>query len=386
MQLSGTFTRRLFGLDRRVTWFMLLICLVSLGLVGYKIAGDKPCQEVVVAISSITNQRNNVFFENQVIRFSAPMNESAAVTWDFGDKSKANGAVATHMFKKEGNYPVTVTVDGRCSHTEVVVIKKLDVEKPGIDQQSSLVMELSNPISGNFAPMMGRTEIYESNVQAQSYEWSVDMEKSLPVKRTAQASFTFPRPGQYTLRLVLDGDPGRTYTRNIIVSSPPLPAAPAGGGGGAGALPPPNIVIPAPRPANPSADAPVANNQSTPGAVTDPIMQRNTPADPIPAKPANTPKVNTITLDKEQWQESLVAVLAKEMTLNDFKLYIANLDEPIVTATVNGKSEKIAFSELYNRLKNDKKIDEKSISVEPFYEGNVLTRLLVAYKRKKGLF
>lgn len=381
MQLSNNFTRQWLGLDRRVSTLMVILSVVSIGLLAYKIGSDAPCREVAVAMSSLTNQKSNSFFTNELIHFSAPLEEKEEVEWNFGDKSTTlTGAHVTHMFKEAGDFTITVEINGRCRTTELISIKDF-VRNPDLGGSSTidLVKELSNPIQAEtFIIEQGKQILFSSNVQAGNYEWSVEGDLSQPKKNTDKAAYTFIRTGNFTLKLVLNNDPENTWTRIISVMPRkvpelPMPGGAAGGQPGTVVVPPPPIPLPKPKATTPEPEQ-TKPATTTPVPSTTPVEKPQTPVGP---------KVVEVYMDNDQWREMLQDLAGGAASLSDFKMYLNDTESKIILVD----KETISFAELVSRLK-DKKVDEKSIQVDQDYDfpNKRLKKLIVKYKKKRGIF
>lgn len=374
------------GLDRRVSGLMVIFCVISIGLLAYKVTSDVPCREVAVAMSSLTNQKSNSFFTNELIHFSAPLEADEIVEWDFGDKAaKLTGAHVTHMFKAPGDYIVKVEINGKCSSTELISIKNFvqsaQSSQNGGNTSIDLVKELTNPIQAeSFIIEQGKQILFSSTVAATSYEWKVEGDKTQPVKTTDKAAFTFINTGNFTLKLVLNNDPSNEWTRIISVTPRKVPGGPAplplpGGGGsqpGGIAVPPP-IPLPKPKPIiEPEVVKPAPVTTPTP-AVEE---KQKTPV-------ATGPKVLEVYMDNEQWREMLQDVVSGNANLSDFKMYLNDSESKMILLD----KETLSFAELLSRLK-DKKVDEKSIQVDQDYDfpNKRLKKLIVKFKKKRGLF
>jgi PKD repeat protein len=382
MQLSNTFTNQWLGLDKRVSMMMVIFSVLSLGLLAYKVASDAPCREVAMAMSSLTNQKTNSFFTNELIHFSAPLEENESVEWDFGDKSiKLKGAHVTHMFKEAGDYIITVEINGRCKSTGIVSIKDYVNDASGNmggNATNDLVKELANPIvAESFIIEQGKQILFSSNVQGSSYEWSVEGDLAQPKKTTDKAAYTFLKTGNFTLKLVLNNDPENSWTRVISVTPRKELAGPVSGGGG-GSQPvvtaPPPIPLPKPKPTTPEPEQPKPTTAT-------PVTQPTAPVEK-PVAPSG-PKVVEVYMDNEQWREMLQDVVAGNASLSDFKMYLNDTETKMILVD----KETISFAELVSRLK-DKKVDDKSIQVDQDYDfpNKRLKKLIVKFKKKRGIF
>jgi len=382
MQLSNTFTQKWMGLDRRVSGIMAIFCIISIGLLAYKVTSDVPCREVAVAMSSLTNQKSNSFFTNELIHFSAPLEADEKVEWDFGDKaSKLYGAHVTHMFKVPGDYTIRVEINGNCSSTELISIKNFvqSSKTSQINGNSTidLVKELTNPIQAeSFIIEQGKQILFSSTVQASSYEWSVEGDNTQPKKTTDKAAFTFINTGNFTLKLSLNNDPDNQWTRVVSVTPRKVPVGPgalpiSGGGSQGGMGVPPPIPLPKPKTiAEPEVAKPEAS--STPL----PIEKPKTTA------PAG-PKIVEVYMDNDQWREMLQDVVSGNASLSDFKMYMNDTESKMILVD----KETLSFAELISRLK-DKKVDQKSIQVDQDYDfpNKRLKKLIVKFKKRRGIF
>ncbi len=381
MKLSNSFTYRIAGLDRSVFWLFAISFLIASTFLGYKAINYQSCTEVVMIMSSSSHLPDKKFLANEIVQFSAPLDESSIVTWDFGDgQDKVVGYHVTHIFKDPGKFVVSVSIDGRCSTRETVYIQKFEIPKD-LDKNNQLVKELTNPIQGNFATVQGGQLVFTSSVDASSYEWSIVDDKQMPIIRSPKAAFTFISLKPYKLKLVLNENPAQTWYRDIIVNRLPVPEVnPNGGasssGGGTAVLPLPEIP---PRPAPTQPTAPPVENITTPvpgGGATKPEVKK--PADP---------KLSDIYMDNRTWQEELQN-LAKgdgNLSISEFKDYIHDTDSPIVL--LNG--QQVSFSVMYSKLYKMSRIEVESIFVDQEYDqkAHILKKLIVKYKeKKKGIF
>lgn len=386
MQLSNTFTQKWMGLDRKVSGLMVIFCVISIGLLAYKVTSDVPCREVAIAMSSLTNHKSNSFFTNELIQFSAPLEENEKVEWDFGDKSaKVTGAHVTHMFKSPGDFTVRVEINGKCSSTELISVKNFVQSSKSSQGDGNttidFVRELTNPIQAeSFIIEQGKQILFSSNVLANNYEWSVEGDKTQPTKNTDKAAFTFINTGNFTVKLVLNNDPDNEWTRIISVTPrkvPVVPSAIPGGGGSPGTggitVPPP---IPLPKP-KPTQEPEVV--KPNPGPVVPTTVPEEKKKTPVPTEP----KIVEVYMDNEQWREMLQDVVSGNASLSDFKMYLYDSESKMILV----EKETLSFAELVSRLK-DKKVDEKSIQVDQNYDfpNKRLKKLIVKFKRRRGLF
>jgi hypothetical protein len=383
MKLSNIFTSKWLSIDSRVVVTMLTVSVCCMGLLAYKMKTDYECNEIIITVSSLTNHKNHNFFTGELVHFSAPMEGDNEVVWDFGDESeKTTGGSVTHVFKSEGDYTIEVLVNGRCTGTESLSIKKFDAKKDSSSYISNTVIrDLNNPINAeSFIIEQGKQLLFWSNMPATAYEWSIMEDKTQLHKISDKASFNFQKAGNYTIKLVLNNDPNSSWTRNITVN----PRKDISIVGTVKPYSPNPIVTPTPLPIpTPDRSEKKPENQVNPNI---PEKKVEPTKDPNPVKPEdnNSEKiVRDIFQDDADWVIMLQSLIKGTSRLDEFKPHIHDFDSKIILA--NGES--LSFVELISRLQKDKKLDEKSITIQQEYDSKQkkLKRLIVSYKRKKGI-
>lgn len=372
---NSIFTRRRMGLDSRVWWVMLVACVLSIGLVSYKISGDKPCVNVVVAINGTTRGTGKTFFVGETVRFAALFAEGKKIEWDFGDQSNGeNGIRATHTYKKEGKYPITISVDGKCIQHDAVLIKK--VTRDSNKANNEAISELfGNPIDGNTSPTVMQSAVFNSNVEASAYEWSISNYSNYPIKNTREAQFVFQTPGLKVVQLKLDNDENKVYKKDIIVQ--PLPVV----NDKSENMAPPQVPVYIPTPIAPGeksdhkeADKPVDKPVDRP-VTTTPAKPADTKPDPGPAKPA------TIRIGNENFKDLLQDLVNNNVEMSEFDDYLC--DKGKTRVLVNDERNWTTFAALCNKIKGDDKVTIEK--VEQIIDNNCVVKIKVTYSRKKFL-
>lgn len=244
-KISGIYTRSRMGIDNKVWLTLLITALISVGLLGFRIATTEPCYEIHLTLKGVVEHpfANNYYVGESII-FKANMKKEQKVEWDFGDGTPLRiGEKATHSFIKEGNFLVTATVNGRCMQSLNVHISQVAMSGGGTT--ASAVADPNAIIGKDFAAI-GELSIYQTAATAGTYEWTVEGNAVFPPKNGNKVSYSFTDPGTYIVTLKLDNDDAKIYRKTVIVSANPaaaegaaidelpplpLPAPPTGGGG-----------------------------------------------------------------------------------------------------------------------------------------------------------
>ncbi|CAN5750617.1 hypothetical protein BH10BAC3_BH10BAC3_36390 [soil metagenome] len=366
---SSIFTKRKMGLDRNVWWVMFVCCVLAIGLASYKLAGEKPCVNVIVAINGTTQGLNKTFFIGETVRFSALFAEGKKIKWDFGDKSNnEQGLRSTHTFKSEGKFPITITIDGNCIQHDMVVIKKFISDTSAANNEAIRTL-FGNPIDGNVSPTVMQSVIYSSTAVAKSYEWSVSNFSNYQVKNTRDAQFVFQTPGLKVLQLMLDGDPSKVYKKDIIVQ--PLPVLQ----NRTQDMPPPQVPVYIPQPINQAKD----NGTTAVEKPADKPVDKPAEIKPFEVKPDLPAKPKTIRIGNENFKDMLQDVVENNLDVADFNDYLC--DQGKTRVLINDEKNWTTFSSLCQKIRGDKRVT--ITEVEQTIENNCVVKIKVQYDRKK---
>jgi PKD repeat protein len=350
---------------------MVWCVILAIGLAGYKMTGNKPCVNVIVAINGTTQGLNKTFFIGETVRFSALFSEGKKVEWDFGDNSNVeSGMRSTHTYKTEGRFPVTITIDGNCIQHDMVTIKKF-IADTTVTNNDALKSLFGNPIDGNYSPTVGQAVVYSSTVDARSYEWSISNYSNYQIKNTKEAQYVFLTPGLKVLQLVLDGDPTKTYKKDIIVQ--PLSFASSGS---QQAAPPPQIPVYIP-------SAPLSEKEKT---QTEPEKPADKPIDkPVtdtkPEVKTDAPVITkpvTIRIGNENFKDMLQDVVNNNLDVADFNDYLC--DQGKTRVLINDEKNWTNFADLCNKIRGDKRVT--ITGVEQTLENNCVVKIKVKFDRK----
>jgi len=235
-----------FGIDKSVLATMLVLSIISVGLLAFKLSKKETCLPFSVSAASIKMGKSLDFYIGEPVNFKAAVPDNQQVTWDYGDHTPYDiGNSARHIYTRYGKYIITATVNGKCDQTITVQINAVKIR----DVNDPAAPISINPIIGQDAPIAGTQAEYSCSVKAELYEWNVLNSPIFAMQNTASAVFMFPIQGPQIIELKLNGDPTKTYRKQVNV----LPGKPVtannnpqknNGGGGGGSLPQLPIILP----------------------------------------------------------------------------------------------------------------------------------------------
>jgi hypothetical protein len=249
---AAIYTRYKMGIDYRVWLTLLITALLSVGLLGFKLATTVPCYPVELHLKGVVeHQFAHNYYVGEGIIFHASMKTGKTVEWDFGDGTPpVTGNKVTHSYKNEGNFLVTATINGKCRESVNVHISQV------VMTASALPATGAVPIAGKDILQAGELSLYQCTAPAASYEWTVENDNTFSPKTGSQASFSFTDPGNYIIRLKLDNDETKVFRKTVMVA--------AGGAAATSA----DELPPLPLPAPPVENSRGSDNNSAPAGTT----------------------------------------------------------------------------------------------------------------------
>lgn len=336
---NNIFTRTRAGIDIRIWFMMIAITIGAAGLLGFKVATHVACTPFSIAGKGYTAGKQNSFYINQAVAFTANYTGAGEIIWDFGDHGRGKGDSVSHVFKHEGQYTVSATVNGKCVETYKVFIVELQ-------QQQNNAVSMENPISGPELIYAGDPASFNSALAADRYEWTVLNSPEFPVQTGVTATFIFPVAGTKIIELKLDSDAKKVYRKNMQV----LPK------------------IKAEAPVNP---LPV--NELPP--LPPPTVVNEPKEENEPVKPA-APKV--MIIPNEEFKAILDDITSGKKDLQSINQYLCNADK--TKALLNGTDWETVGS-FVQKIYGKKKFDIKAVETVRD-ENNCVTILKVKYKKR----
>ncbi len=218
MSSNTILSHKKLSLERNVWFVMIVTSILCLGLISYRLIDNKACVPFSISIKSILNNQRAYYEVDETLVFKASHPEQREVTWKFGDETndeKTASPSMRHKFSKEGTYTVIAIVNGKCTNELRVNVKKGDknIYTPENTSNASLPR-----IYGSPSTLTGKPEKYMSDAVGTAYEWRVLDKSTYPIITEQYATFTFIKPGTYTLQLTLDHDRKKQSTMQVMVS------------------------------------------------------------------------------------------------------------------------------------------------------------------------
>ena len=205
MNSERILTRKTFGLDHRVWRAMIVLFVLATGLYSYKLIDKPKCTQVDFKIKTIDN--DSVYYTDEILSFSTLRFEKN-ITWNFGDNSPlGTGTFITHRFAKEGKYFIKVTVNSDCGFTRPITVRKAVVE----------ALDTQEQIDGHNSTFVGANESFTTLAKANTYEWIVENHPEYPTLNGPSVTYKFMSPGDFTVKLTLDKDRFKIYTKSVTV-------------------------------------------------------------------------------------------------------------------------------------------------------------------------
>jgi len=339
------FTRSRKYIDQRVWLTMVILSLLSLGLLGYKVASNVQCVPFEIALKGYTAGMDHSYYVGEEVGFSTHMKGGTSIVWDFGDHSEGKGPNVTHTYNTEGTYMVTATVNGKCVESVSISIRSMH-------QPISLTTTIPNPITGPDAVHALEPINLTASGAGSSYEWTVLNSPDFPVQTAQIATYTFLSAGTRIIELKIDNDPKKVFRKTLQV----LPALETG-------------------PSQPL----VNDNMPPPVVAPPPSMQKEEPG-----KDAEPEKPKTTIVPNEEFVSMLNQVTEGKKDLASFNQYLCNGGQTKVLANGTDWETLISF---YQMINDKKKYDIKSVEAVRDPETNCVTVLKVKYKKRTlGVF
>lgn len=322
-------------LDSKILIVFVSTFLISAVVLAYRTTTSEPCGEV--AFNTVEKQ----YKVGEMVKFTDATEGAKIWEWDFGDSSTTSTrAEPLHIYKKAGDYNVTLKVNNSCSITKTVVIT--DKEKL-LDPSIFPSFELPESIA--FGEPLTVTDKTNG---ATSWEWRFG-ETSTANATTQTATYEFIQPGLKTVSLIVNGNLDYITKKKINILPPEKQDVqiiqikdekPKGW----------NIKY---KPTQPEIDA----------------------SGEAKEKPVVVPYISDA-----EFERRIMLVSEEKMSAKDFSEYFCgDINKPVVA---NG--ENTTFLVLCEKLK-DKKLKLKSVQIFRNSGSNCIKTITIEYK-KKGWF
>lgn len=194
-------------IDKNVIFFFIAVFLVSGSLLGYKYYKNIPCKEVIFSFKA------DEFRQGELINFFDETEGAKIWSWKFGDSTDVESLKdPIHIFKKPGEYKVTLLVNNTCEKVVTINIKeKLELLDPDKFPKFTLPKSI----------MVGeKLKVKDMTENASTWEWRFGETSSVNAK-TRYASYVYEVPGLKTVSLVVNGDLKYMKEQRILVTPKP---------------------------------------------------------------------------------------------------------------------------------------------------------------------
>ena len=338
---------------------------------GYRLIDKtkaRPCTTSTIFVNGSTNTDSD-YNANTSLMFKASVGPKDDIAWDFGDETgRQDGFITTHAFRKTGKFIVTATVNGIC-----ITRATISVVKPGFMLRDSSGNIVEN-ISGDDQAIVGMSANFRTALPANTYKWTIENNSNYKPVIGKQAAFKFKTRGVYSVLLVLDNNPQKSYRKQVVVTDPITSTGDDG-----------EKISPL-LPGDYYKEQPKDTVQVAPAQVqttTQQEVQKQTVNPPV-EQPTEDEPPSVIVITDVQLKGMLEKVVRNEAQADDFKRYLCG--GPNTKVRVNNEKNVITLTALCDRLRG-KKIDIESAQRVPDPDNNDCEiSLIVKYSEHKGLW
>lgn len=369
MNSQSSLRQNKMPLDKNVWLVMISSAFLSLVLISYRIIDKKSCIAFSISVKSLLNNESGFYETGETLVFKTSSPQQKDIIWEFNDgtdKEKTAGTSLRHKFLKEGIFTITASINGKCSNEMKVNISNLE-------KGTKLVEDLNNKlfqIYNNPVTLIGKPELFQSNIVGSSYEWKILDKSTFPTLSIQYASFTFPKPGTYTVQLTVDHDRKKRVTTQITVSEDPLKA---------------NIKKPGTIPILIPSDLQVRSHKEIVNK-----LPEDKPVDKPIDKPLDKPNelINPesvpterkiLYISNEIFKSKLEAVVEGKLDVEDFEKYLF-YGSKVTKVRANNKGTG-SFSDFLPEIRGKKKIIIESVDLKRD-ESKYVQQISIFYRKK----
>ncbi|PAM94547.1 PKD domain-containing protein [Flavobacterium sp. IR1] len=192
------------NIDIRVVFFFVI--MLSLGIIIFilQLFNHVDCEDAKFYIFADHYQTE------ESVEFYDKTPNANSWKWDFGDGTDTDVRMHTfHVYKKPGEYIVTLTINGNCVHNRVLKIK----DKYAEDVMGTPKIIVPRTIT------VGQPAYFKStSEEARTWEWAFGENKGID-ETSSNAVYTFSTPGEKTITLVINGN-FSTVAKKVIYVHP----------------------------------------------------------------------------------------------------------------------------------------------------------------------
>jgi len=290
------------SLDPTVVYTFFAFMFILLAVVAFRSFTGADCSRVGFVVMA------DGFRAGEVITLKDTTFGAQSWEWDFGDNTPfAKIKSPVHVFEKPGKYTVKLIVNDACDKQLTVVILP----------KKALIQQLGDKLILPKVKMPKRIYVGEpatfiaDSSNASSFDWNFGETERTDVSGK-QVTYTFSTVGPKNITVYVNGN-SNAVTKAVNVQKRAAGEAPAGGGGGQ----------------EPTAESPAGAANQLPAGVKAPLIS------------------------DDDFMKLLNEVAKGKTKLDDLLTYTCGKSN--ITVTVNN-AEKITLNELFNKLKEEKKL------------------------------
>ncbi len=212
MNATWIYRRKIKGLDNGVWLLMIIMMVLSLGLLSFFLIDREKCIPFTFKISTGSD---TVLYTGKTIYFDASISVKK-MTWDFGDGTEIQEGLmnVSHKFTKEGKFTVKARISSGCTEEKEIIVKLNPDEINTVDK-----------ILGPSYTVVGKEEEFISTIYGSTSSWEIEGHPDIKPNRDGnlKVSIRFPRSGNYRVKVTLDGNRVKSYTKDITVTGGDAP-------------------------------------------------------------------------------------------------------------------------------------------------------------------
>lgn len=188
--------------DSKIYWSFGVLLLIGIFLLVFQYSRYIDCQEANYFIHT------DDWSVREIIEFYDATEGAKSWKWDFGDGSASDYRQRTfHSYQKTGEYIVTLTINGNCTHQKVITITSKN-------QQIGYLPTIKAP---NVVFLGETTRFIGQKEGGISFEWSFGETSSTDAVGDT-VSYKFKRVGEKKITLIVNGDLDHIATKTIYVA------------------------------------------------------------------------------------------------------------------------------------------------------------------------
>jgi len=195
-------------IDKSILYLFAGLSLLSVLIMAYKKATYISCEGVAYSIKNVNNE-TKAFNVGEVIHFSDFSTDAQQWQWDFGDSTEVvDLQEANHSYKEPGKYTVKLKVNDYCEAQQTIYVRALVAV---VDSSKYPNFTLRESVYAG-----GILIAKDETMHAKSWEWDFG-DPNLTNSTEKEPRFAYQTPGEYTVKLYVNGDNRYISSRKVRV-------------------------------------------------------------------------------------------------------------------------------------------------------------------------